>query len=283
MKLKLCFILLVLLNFHLLCFAQDKIIWLQYNRPPWTIPYGEYKNQGYADKIRTFLTTNYLKEYKHSVLPVNPSRAMKIINEENNKLCYGPTFKTESISKNFHYSKPMYVLPQARIIVTNQVYEKLNGIQTISMLDLIQDKNYIFGNVKALYLYPIDLEKFIQEKNVITLSSSSPIRSLLQMMRRNRIDWIYDYNVFIKWETFLNKDYSNTLKTIKVKETKNLPLSVTYIACSKNSFGKEIIDRINKKLTQEDILEFRKEIRKWQLDENTIQSFDKLNKDFFGY
>ena len=262
---------------------SNEIDWLQNNRPPWLISSGIYKNEGYGDKIREYITTNFLSEYKNRLIPINPSRALKIVKENNSNLCYGPIFKLKDTQDNFYYSKPIYVLPQGRIIVTNDTYNKLGKVGKISMLDLIQNEDYTFGTIKGIHFYPFDVTQFKNQKNVITLSSSSPIVNLLQMMKKNRIDWIYDYAVFIKWETFLNKNFEKTFKTIQVKETKNLPKSIAYIGCSKNEFGKKIIDKINISLNQNAILEMRSYVRRWQLDESVTSSFDDLNKELFGY
>ena len=285
MNINFLFILVLMISSNILVFAKktDEIVWLQNNRPPWMISSGVHKNQGYGDKIRIYLTTHYLKNYKHLLLPVNPSRALKIAKTNNSNLCYGPIFKLKDSEKFFYYSKPIYTLPQGRIIVTNDTYGKLNSVDEISMTNLIQNRNYTFGKIKGIYFYPIDVKNYENQKNVVTLSSTSPVVGLLQMMKKNRIDWIYEYNVFIKWETFLNKDYSNLFKSIQVKETQSLPISITYMACSKNSFGKSIIEKINKSLNKEHILKIRKEVRRWQLDENTLSSFDKVNKEVFGY
>lgn len=282
---KFCLSLIIFLGLVSFVYAKkaDEIIWLQNNRPPWLISTGAHKNEGYGDKIRIFITTNYLDEYKHRLLPVNPSRALRIVKEENTDICYASIFRLKNTESFLIYSKPIYVLPQGRIIVTNEIHNKLNNIDEISMIELIQNNNYIFGKIKGIDFYPIDVKKFENQKNVITLSTSSPVVNLLNMMKRNRIDWIYDYNVFIKWEEFLNKDYKNIFKTIKVKETQNLPKSIGYIACRKNSFGKKIIDKINKNLSKSNILEMRKEIRKWQLDDSTAKEFETLNKELFGY
>jgi len=282
-KSRLFLMLLLMLWFSISAFAKEEIIWLQNNRPPWLISSGEYKNKGYGDVIRTFLTKNYLQDYKHLLLPINPSRAMQKIKDENTNLCYGPAFKIKTLESLFYFSKPIYVLPQGRIIVTNETFNRLNRPDELSMEKLIQNPEFRLGTIKNSFYYPIDMTKYNEQNNVTTLSTSSPIVHLLAMMKKGRIDWVFDYNVFVKWEAFLNPNYENIFKTIKVTETQKLPLSVTYIACSKNSLGKGIIEKMNKGLTRSNILEMRKEVRKWQLDANTLQAFDKLNLEYFGF
>ena len=50
---KFSFTIFIILFFYLELNANtNEIIWLQNQRPPWMINSGEYKDQGYGDKIR---------------------------------------------------------------------------------------------------------------------------------------------------------------------------------------------------------------------------------------
>jgi len=264
---------------------EDKaeIVWLQHNRPPWLISEGTYKNQGYGDKTREILTNRYLKDYDHILLPVNPSRENILVTQTNQNICIGPNLKHKPYVSHLYWSKPIYTLPKARIILTKEKLEELNNIEEISMEELIQNEKFRFGNIKSAKYYPLDIKNYLNQKNIYTISSGSPLTHLLKMMRKNRIDWIFDHPVFVRWDEILSQNNEDKFRTIRVTEDKDTPNPVAYIACRKNEFGKKIIDTINKNLTQKDILDIRKEVRIWQLDENTKKFYDKLNQDYFGY
>ena len=278
-------LLLLLLFLNTFTFANEsnKIIWLQHNRPPWLISQGPFKDQGYGDKVRAIIKKKYLLDYEHISLPVNPSRENKIITKTNQNICFGPNLKHKQYLSHFYWSKAVYTMPKARIILTKEKLKELNNIDEISMEELIKNESFRFGYIKSAKYYPFDITKYIAKQNVITISSSAPLTSLLKMMRRDRVDWIFDHPVFITWEAILNKRKEDRFRTIKIKEFNKTANPVAYMACRKNAFGKKVIDRINQKLTQNDILEIRKELRNWQLDDKTKQSFDKLNLTYFGF
>jgi len=258
----------------------NEIVWLQNQRPPWMINAGPYKNQGYADMIREIFKSKLIT-YSHKTIPINASR-LKIEVQRNKNTCYGPVGKFKAIESLFHWSKPLYYLPNPNIIVLNTTYKKMGSPKELSMENLIQNHNYNFGNHLNILLYPIDVKKYANQKNVSSIATTSPTTSLLNMLEKARIDWIYDSPVFVKWHTTLSKT-NKMFKTIKVTETKNkAPLSA-YLVCSKNEWGEKIIKKINSNVNKENILKIRSFVRKWQLDEASLKEFDKINEKMFSY
>jgi len=242
---------------------------------------GTYQNKGYGDKIRIDIEKK-LPQYTHTQLEINPSRLLKQIDKHPN-ICYGPVGKFPMLLNKFYWSKPLYLMTGYRIIMLPKNHKKLNLLDEVSMNTLLQNKEYTFGQIAGMFHYPVDFEKYKNQQNIHTISSSAPLTHLLRMMRRDRIDWVYDHPVFVKWENIIENNFEEVLATLKVSENKNKPKLTAYIACSKNEFGKKIIQTINTQVKKEDILEYRSYIRKWQLNEETLNSFEKINQDFFGY
>jgi len=265
-------------------YASDKkeILWLQHQRSPWMISSGPFKNQGYGDKIRQIIETS-LSQYSHKTLPINPPRLLKEL-KLNDNICYGPVGKLPVFKDKFHWSKALYVLTGFRIITLDATNKKLNYPKEISMKKLLLDKNLIFGQITNMWHYPIKIEEFEHLNNIRSISSSAPLSSLLNMMKKGRIDWVFDHPVYVKWaNTITNLDNKENFVTIKVKESKDAPLLVGYFGCSKNSFGKQAIQDINKHITEKNVLQFRSLVQEWQLNSETLKSFKRLNKDFFGF
>ncbi len=258
----------------------NEIIWLQNQRPPWMINSGEYKDQGYGDKIRKLFVSK-LTNYTHKTIPINFSRFLIELKKRDN-VCYGPVAKMEPIASNFHWSEAVYYLPKPYIIVLNSTYEKMATPKELSMEELIQNQNYQFGKIVNLAHYPIDVEKYSSQKNITSVSTTAPITSLLTMLEKQRVDWIYDLPLFIKWHTSL-KNTSDNFKTIKVTETKKLPLMAAYMACKKNEWGEKVIREINKNINKKNILKIRSFVRKWQLDGTNLKEYDELNYKMYGY
>jgi len=261
---------------------QKEIVWLQHQRPPWMISSGIHKNQGYGDKIRKVIESK-LPDYKHKLLPINPSRLLKEL-KNNNTVCYGPVGKFPILKDKFYWSKALYLLTGYRIITLEHINQKYNRVKTVSMKKLLEDKSLIFGQIANMWHYPIEIKDYEHQNNILSISSSAPLSNLLSMMQKKRVDWVFDHPVFVKWaNTVVNSNPNEKFITMKVKESSNSPKIIAYIGCTKNIFGKTIIDKINDKHSKEDILLFRNYVRKWQLNEETLNSFESLNRNFFGF
>lgn len=261
-------------------YAKDEIVWFQNQRPPWMINSGEFKNTGYGDKIRQHFES-VLSEYDHKLIPINPSRFFKEMNNYN-KLCYGPLMKIKSLKNNFHWSNPIYAIPKQEIIVLESTFEELGSPKEISIEELLKNENYIFGKLANLNHYPI--KKFEHQKNILTISTMASTRNLLNMMQKKRIDWIYDFPLYIKWHTMQSGNIINeNYKTIEVKETKQNNKIIAHMICKKNDFGKKIIEKINKNLSKDNILKIRSLVRQWQPNNEDINTFNNINKEIFDF
>ncbi len=267
---------------HLFATAiKNEIIWFQHQRPPWMINSGEYKNQGYGDKIRQSIIKK-LPNYTHRTLAITPSRFYKEINKYTN-VCYGPVMKLQNTEKFFHWSQPVYTIPEQTIIVLKETYEKLGSPKTISMKKLIKNQDLIFGNIANMKHYPFDLTPYRQQENVLTLENSGATESLIAMLQKKRIDWMYDFPFFIVWHNKLAQKRLENYRTIKTTEEALVPKILAHMVCTKNAWGKNVIKQINTILTKEHILKVRDYVRPWQLDEINKKEFDRLNKELFGF
>lgn len=261
-------------------YAKNEIVWFQNQRPPWMINSGEFKNTGYGDKIRQHFES-VLSEYDHKLIPINPSRFFKEMNNYNN-LCYGPLMKMKSIKDNFYWSNPIYAIPKQEIIVLESTFKELGSPKEVSIEELLKNENYIFGKLAHLNHYPI--KKFEHQKNILTISTMASTRNLLNMMQKKRIDWIYDFPLYIKWHTMqLGNIMNENYKTIEVKETKQNNKIIAHMICKKNDFGKKIIEKINKNLSKDNILKIRSLVRQWQPNSEDITTFDNINKEVFDF
>jgi len=278
------FLALITMSINTSLHASEKkeILWLQHLRAPWMISSGQFKNQGYGDKIRQVIEKS-LPKYSHKTLPINPPRLLKEL-ELNDNICYGPVGKFPVFKDKFHWSKALYVLTGFRIITLDVTNRKLNYPSQISMEKLLNNKNLVFGQITNMWHYPIKIEEFEHQNNIRSISSSAPLSSLLRMMQKGRIDWVFDHPVFVKWANMTNNTSKNeNFVTIKVEESLKSPQVVAYFGCIKNEFGKQAIKDINIHLTKDNILQFRSLVQKWQLNDETLKSFMNLNKEYFGY
>ncbi len=119
-----------------------------------------------------------------------------------------------------YWSKAIYTMPKARIILTKEKLEQLNNAEEISIKELLKNEIYRFGAIKSAKHYPFDINNYKDQNNIYTISSSSPLTHLLKMMKKDRIDWIFDHPVFVTWDAILNNRNGDKFRTIKISEYK---------------------------------------------------------------
>lgn len=276
---------IIILLFSINLFSNDmilkkEIIWLQNQRPPWMINHGKYVNQGYGDKIREYFV-DILSQYSHKTIPINSSRFFKEVNKYNN-ICYGPVTKLKVIEDYFYWSKAIYAISNPSIIVLESTFKKLGSPEKISIEKLLSNKKLVFGKIEKINYYPID--KFRNQKNIVSISTSESTTNLLNMLQKKRVDWIYDFPLLITWHTLLENNFNyEKYKTIEIKETNKNDKIIGYMACSKNSFGKEVILQINQSINKDSILKIRSYVKRWQPDSLSLEAFDKVNQELHKF
>jgi len=259
---------------------KQEIVWFQNQRPPWMMNSGEFRNQGYGDKIRQHFES-ILNSYNHKIIPINPSRFIKEMNKHNN-LCYGPVMKVDFLKDFFYWSVPIYSIPKQKIILLESTFKKLGSPKEISIEELLMNQNYSFGKLANLNHYPI--KKFKDQKNIQEISTMASTTNLLNMLQKRRIDWIYDLPIYIKWHLLQDQNIKNEeFKTIDVIETNKNDKIIAHMACIKNDFGKDIISKINKSITKDNLLEIHSYVRKWHSDKKSLDTFDRINKELFNF
>lgn len=259
----------------------NSVTWLQHQRPPWMISYGDYENQGYGDEIRNIFE-NRLIEYKHQHTTINFLR-VEAKAKRGGEYCYGPVGKFPAWRDLFYWTKsPLYVLTPRKIIMLESTHVKLGSPKELSIQKLIEDKNYVFGHVNHSVMVPPILKPYLKNNNIFSLSSITPSIQLLNMIDKGRVHWMVDFPFLIKWSEKLG-DKKNKIISVPIKEYKDHKGFQNFIGCTKTPFGKKIIEEIDKTIDKRTIQEARELVLQWQPDDGTKEEFQKLNKQYFKY
>lgn len=246
-------ILLLFLLFYspLSCSDPAKNIqWFQYDLPPYHILRGQYVGQGPLDHMFK-LWQQALPEYQHNTIPVNTTRMLREFTSNRNYRCITGSFIFPVSSKNWLWSKPVYVEPPALIVTRNDIWTKLNKPESIDFDTLLKDPNLIFGHFDGrIYSGQIDqkVQSIINNKNIVTIATHASGESLMKMLHRRRVDYILEYLPEIHW-LGLSKQlgYTEDFATIKLKNHKTL--MPVHVGCVKSEWGKGIINRLNQVIT----------------------------------
>lgn len=237
-------ILLLFITFSL--YAQN-IVWNSVEFPPSLITKGPLKDQGFSDKARILMIKN-LNEFHHTTKYTNSARAINNLKTKTN-YCFSGLNKNKQRESFIHFSKPfMYALPHEVIIKSKNLplfKPFINQKGRIDLEKLFQDKSLQLTYTKERsYTNFIDslILKYKKNKNLAYRPSSDLAKGFLRMLTTNRVDYIIEYPAVVYFNSnddFLSIPIQNSDQSFPV-----------YIGCSKTDLGKNIIQEIDKIITQ---------------------------------
>ena len=260
-----------------LSYAKEKITWMVLDWPPWMIIDGEDKGAGRFNHILD-IAQKHLPEYEHVTERMNWARFWHEV-ENNNNLCYTFGLKSGKREKIAYYSAPhTIVLPNA-IIMKKETAELLGNPASYSIVKLLEEdtiqgyaeKNRSFTNKVDLLI------KNHGNRFNLTRVSETP-ESLIKMVIMGRIDYTIEYPIVATY--YQEKlDAPGTLVSIPISEMD--PFSYVYMNCTKNDWGKKVIDKWNATLKKiKPTAEFRSITEIGHTDEKELLLLRKYYDDF---
>lgn len=234
---------IALLMIITLClFSKEIVVWNTVEFPPSLITKGEKKDQGFSDKTR-ILISKKLTEYRHELINVNSARAISNLKEKENH-CFSGLNKNEKREEFVHFSDSFMLSLPNELVIKKDKYKKFTDyIDKDGLIDLeklILNKNLTLSYTKERSYNPIIdklIVKYQNNDNLVYRPASDLTSGFLNMLRENRADYIIEYPTMVAYysnDEFLTLPIKNANKTFPV-----------YIGCSKTKTGKEIIQRIN--------------------------------------
>ena len=222
--------------------AKENVQWMVLNWPPWMILDGADTCEGPFNKIQSSIIEN-LPEYDHHQQVMNWARFWREV-EEGHNICYVFGLKTGKREDLVYYSDPhLMVLPNA-IIMTEENAEKLGNPKSYSLVQLLQDKRFI-GTVEQSRSFTQEVDTLLKEHEPgSNLSrSTGQSKSFIKMVAAGRIDYTLEFpNVTIYQE----KTFTDNLKPLVcIPISEVAPFSYVYLNCTKNEWGRHIVDKWN--------------------------------------
>jgi len=237
-------ILILFFNSILSAKPKETIVWNVANEPPITI----IKNntfQGYGINIIKSIQKN-MPQYNHKIIDANNyNRLNKNITSSDSLSCAIGLFKTPERLKNMYFTKvPVFYFFDIQIALTEKTFKELGSPKKLSLEDLLNKKDFIFGLSKGR-TYSTELREIIKnntlDTNIIYLSQDNVSSSIVQMLMKNRITYmlIYPDEATYMFEKY---GYKNKMVTVPIKETSQFGES--WGVCSKTEKGKLVVDKI---------------------------------------
>ncbi|WP_028582271.1 TIGR02285 family protein [Desulfogranum japonicum] len=262
--------------------AGEKIYWMEADAPPFFIHEGKYKGQGYEDQI-TAIVKQYLPQYEHIHIVANISRHYRQW-QDGEPACSLAMYKTPEREEFAFFSIPsMLTLPPV-LIIRKDHFKYFGGKKVVNLTKVLKEAQHLIGRPEhRSYGNTIDtiLNTYGNSRNIYSYEGSQLSLNMFKMLIAGRIDALpgLPEEAMYLAETL---DLRDQIMTLTIEENQNeYDAMLTYVACSKNAWGKKVISEINEVLrAQRPSEQYRSTYERW-LDESSLEGFRKLYENVF--
>ncbi len=239
-------LLLGILIFFLFCppaSARETITWLILDWPPWMMLTGEDAGQGRFNHILRILQEN-LPEYEHRTENMNWARFWHELEDNKNNYCNIFAYKSGKREEIAYFSTPLTIgLPNA-IIMKKSTKEKLGNPEKYSIVTLLHDKRFS-GAIEKTRSYTGKIDDILKDvepgSNLTRIPEGS--QSMIKMVITGRIDYTIEYPVVASYHAGKHGADPDAIVSIPITEMD--PITYAYLACTRNEWGKRVIDQVN--------------------------------------
>ncbi len=225
----------------------NTITWHIFDAPPLMIVKGEKKRTGIVDGVRSLLQAN-LPGREHRELAL-PYKRFLLYAQNGMNICTAYLFKTSEREQYLTFSEPAIVFPGYEIILHSDTYRALDYPERLSIRDMFEKHRLRLATNKIRsYGAKIDpLLKEFEEQGKISRNPGSTTL-VFRLLVAKRSDFMIDFpNRILYWAHELGID-ADDYHSIPIQEDYNA--AVSYIACPKTPWGKNVIKQVNAVLNE---------------------------------
>ncbi len=268
--------------------ANDEIIWLQPDFPPYFIVNGKYKSEGVHNKIVQHLRKR-LPTHTHNLKIANYARILDSLKKQKQVAMAG-MFITPERQKYVLYSDiPAYlVFPNVVITKRNTVKKFGQFLTNDGLLDFkpfVLSKKFKIGISLGRSYKGVFDEMILTYKNsglFFERTGTDLFAGLLKMLSLNRLDAIIGYPIeaaFTARESGINSD---DLEFLPASEM--VPYIPAYVGVPKSAWGKAVMHKINNILNEEEtIAEYSACYEYWiNSSDSAVNRYRKHVKDYYS-
>jgi len=231
--------------------AQEKLTWYHPNFPPANFVEDLMEGLGHNDQAEKFIAKK-LPQYQHQYATASYQRIMHSL--KYGRGCSVGIYKSSDREEKLYFSQPyLLTFPNGLIIKEKQRHRferYLDSNKAISIKKLLSDERLIGGIADGRkYQGAIDLElnNHRNKDNIIVRSNTDVFAGLLQMLDKDRIDYLFGFPEELAYHTSLGV-LDNKIQFIPINEMPDFLTS--YIVCSKSPWGEKVIVQVNKVLSK---------------------------------
>jgi len=226
--------------------AGESITWVEVNFPPIWILEGPDKGNGILDGLISIYEKN-MPVYEHHHVAANITRILSMMKEGQN-VCHAGILKSPDREQFIYFSIPNCITNLHKIVVKKSRKNSLFGnIMNVSLEDLLKNTNLKLGVSKSSsYGTTINnlLEKYKEKSTILLRSGQDNHQGLIRMLKEERIDYMIGY----PWEiTYIDSqmDLRDEIAVVDIKELEGQQWILSYVGCTKNEWGRQVIEKIN--------------------------------------
>ena len=228
---------------------DKELVWYHPNFPPSNFVDGLMEGLGYNDQTEKYIAAQ-LKQYQHKFVVASYQRIIHSLKYAQG--CVVGIYKSEQRKKDLLFSLPYLLTFPNGLIVKEKEVDKfkpyLNDKGFISIKALLANQK-LFAGISGGRQYKGAIDNALlassANNNIITSSNKDVFSGLLQMLDKNRIDYLFGFPEELEYHTSLGV-LDHKMKFIPIDEKPRF--LKTYIACSNNAWGIKTIAEINQLL-----------------------------------
>lgn len=262
--------------------VKEDIIWMEAVFPPFFIQSGPLHNQGYGDTV-THILQRAMPEYNHEEITTNITRHFYKF-KQGEHVCSVGLYKTPERDEFMYFSMPSFITLPPVIIVKKDNLGKFNQQATVSLDAALGNANLMIGLAKdRSYGNTLDevLKRHQGQTNVVEFTGQELSHNLFKMLMLGRLDGL----IALPEEALYQAEQMgirDQLITLTLTENQhNYDGWLSAVACSKNPWGKKVVDRVNQALLElRPTEEYRAAYERW-LDTNSILQYRRAYGEVF--
>lgn len=251
--------------------------------PPYLIQDGSDQNKGYGDLVTAILQER-LPEYEHLTMATNVIRHFDRF-KKGEKVCAIGLYNTPERQAFMHFSIPSLLTMPAVLIVRKETVAKFGDGKGVARLQHVLDNSQLILGLSKDRSYGnrVDavLQNYRDRQNLVLYAGQELSDNFFQMLMRNRVDALLG----LPDEAMYHAEkmgIRDQIATVLLEENQHgYDGWLCAVGCSKNAWGKTVIEKINRILLQERPTDrYRMAYERW-LDANSLERYRRVYQDVF--
>lgn len=264
-----------------MAFADDTLMWLEADAPPFYIFDGPLKGQGYQAVV-TDLIAKELPQYEHKHSLANMSRHYELF-KSGAQACALALYKKPEREEIAYFSIPSFATLPGVLVISKKSYQAFGGKDVVNLEKLLKENKLIFGlNKRRSFGSSVDelFATYGTAQNIFEYEGDELSRNFFEMLGRGRVDAFVGLPEEIVYQAE-RLGLQDTIMTVGIEENLNDAIggAVCYVACSKSPWGKQAISDINRvlvKLRPTDA--YRGAYERW-IGKESVEQYRQLYKE----